>query len=79
VKRCERESSIVKVLLVQLSDGTIVDCRGQFEGKLELSVREAFEYLGIDPAKLWQLELDGPTVTELEEFAKSLADARKAV
>lgn len=78
VDRCESESSIVKVQLVQLPDGTVVDGRGKYEGKLGLSVREACEYLGIDPSELWQLELDGPTVTELEEYTRSLAAAREA-
>jgi hypothetical protein len=78
LEKCERESSIVKVQLVQLPDGTIVDGRGQYEGKLSLSIAEACEFLGLDAADRWKLDLDGPTVTELEEYAKSLADARKA-
>ena len=69
VGQCEKEVSILQVRQIMLPDGTITDGATKFDGKLELPIEEACEYLGVDPKTHWELSLRGEEVTELEEFS----------
>ena len=70
LEACGESCSIVQVNRVQLPDGTVIDGRGRFAGNLDLSFREACEFLGLSPDGRWQIELSGVEVTKLEEFAR---------
>ncbi len=78
VEQCDSTCSIVNVQLVQLPDGTVVDGRGKFGGTLNLPYSEACKFLGVSHEDHWQLEVDGPTTTELEDYARSLEEKRHA-
>lgn len=71
VEACEGTCSIVQVQRVQLPDGVVIDGRSRFDGNVNLSFQEACEYLGLSFENRWQIELDGPTATDLEEYAKA--------
>jgi hypothetical protein len=70
LEACGESCVIVQVKRVQLPDGTVIDGRGRFDGKLNLSFAEACEYLGLAPEGRWQLELTGEQATALEDFAR---------
>jgi hypothetical protein len=71
LEQCGKSCTIVSVSRVQLSDGTIVDGKAKYDGKLELSFQEACEFLGLSGDGRWQIELEGQDVTALEEYAAS--------
>jgi len=75
---CGQSCTVVRVKRVRLPDGSIVDGKGRFEGKFEIPFREVCEFLEINPEGQWQLEVDGRTVTEVEEFVKQRDAAREA-
>jgi hypothetical protein len=70
LQACGENCNIIKVERVQLPDGTVIDGRGRFDAKLDLSFRKACEYLGLSPDGRWQIELSGVEAAELEEFAR---------
>lgn len=71
---CEQTCSLIQVRQVLLPDGTVIDGRARFNGKLSVPFREACEFVGESSDSCWQLELDGETATALEEYAKHRAE-----
>lgn len=74
---CGRTCNIVQVRQIELPNGLLVDGPAKFNGTLKLSLREACEFLGVSPEDCWQLELSGPEVTALEEYAANRQRAEK--
>jgi len=69
LEQCGQSCSVVQVSRVQLNDGTIVDGKGKYAGKIEIPFRDVCEYFENDPNSTWQLNLAGEEVTELERVA----------
>lgn len=78
LEQCGNSCSIVEVRRIELPDGTVVDGRAKFEGKLQLPIADACEHFGVSADAYWELDLRGEEVTELEELSGQRPPSERA-
>ncbi|ADB14991.1 hypothetical protein Psta_0300 [Pirellula staleyi DSM 6068] len=77
IAACKTTCSIVEVEQLQLPDGSVVDGKGRYGGKLEIPYAEVREYIGAENDKRSALEVDPYTLDELQAKARSSQDRQE--